>query len=98
MLRLENCPWHKCKDNPPQDGQKVYYFGPNIGLWRGTYRYCPDDPWKHLFFCDSDPVFGIPMHVDFDDAPYWREYNEEDEKRGFVPILPYKYLNLELLD
>ena len=31
--------WNNSHKNPPQSGQKVYYFGPNIGLWIGHYSY-----------------------------------------------------------
>lgn len=97
-MRAEDCPWHKSHKELPKDGQKVYYFGPQIGLWRGTYRHCPEDKYNpHLFFSDADPVFGINMHVDRDDAPFWREYSEEYEKKGYVPLPPYEYLRLDLL-
>lgn len=88
--------WNDSHKNPPKDGQKVYYFGPNIGLWVGTYNYklngitlengkyielCP-----HLFSPSNS--FGI---CDGCDAPYWLEYDEEKESKGWRPIVPENY-------
>lgn len=87
--------WNNSHTNPPKVGQIVYYFGPNIGLWVGTYKYeeqkvkhmgkdvslCP-----HLFF----PLDNIGV-CDACDAPYWLEYDEEREKQGWRPIIPENY-------
>ncbi len=87
--------WNDSHKNPPKVNQKVYYFGPNIGLWTGVYKYkeeiienqnrdvhlCP-----HLFFCDDG--FGL---CDACDAPFWLEYDEEREKKGWRPIVPEKF-------
>lgn len=81
--------WNKSHTNPPEQGQKVYYFGENIGIGIGHYRYeensvngqplCP-----HLF---QNVNFGI---VDACDAPYWLPYDEERAK-GWCPIIPEEY-------
>ena len=36
----------------PINGQKVYYFGPDIGVWRGRYEIHRDDPVsEHILIC-----------------------------------------------
>lgn len=85
--------WNNSHTNPPKHGQKVYYFGKNIGLWVGTYTYeetkiptikgkevelCP-----HVFRCDDG--WG---NVDACDAPYWLPYDSKREKQGWRPIVP----------
>lgn len=87
--------WNNSHNNPPENGQKVYYFGPHIGIWVGTYQHkingvntnkgyvelCP-----HLFYCDDG--FGV---VDACDAPFWLPYDAERESKGWRPIVPPKY-------
>ena len=51
----------------PINGQKIYYFGEYIGVWRGEYAYSPNDPVSpHIMLCHESP--GI---VDRMDAPWW---------------------------
>ena len=87
--------WNNSHKNPPQVGQKIYYFGPNIGIGIGHYRYeehsikhlgkvvelCP-----HVFY---NTTFGV---VDACDAPFWLPYDEERAK-GWCPIIPEEYTN-----
>lgn len=87
--------WNNSHKNPPAVGQKVYYFGTNIGIGIGHYHYeqqvikskfgnpdielCP-----HIF---TNVSFGV---VDACDAPYWIPYDEERAK-SWVPIIPKEY-------
>lgn len=81
--------WNNSHKNPPAEGQKVYYFGENIGIGIGHYRYkensvhgielCP-----HLF---QNVDWGL---VDACDAPYWLPYDEKRAK-SWCPIIPEKY-------
>lgn len=81
--------WNNSHTNPPEQGQKVYYFGVNIGIGIGHYKYeeqsvnghplCP-----HIF---TNVKFGI---VDACDAPFWLPYDEERAK-GWVPIIPEQF-------
>jgi hypothetical protein len=80
--------WNSSHNNPPKVGQKVYYFGPHIGIWIGCYKYeeqtvndirlCP-----HIFY-------GEGGYVDADDVPYWLPYDEEKAKI-WCPIVPWQY-------
>jgi hypothetical protein len=87
--------WNNSHKNPPEPGQKVYYFGPEIGIGIGHYKYeehviksrkgnkdielCP-----HVF---TNVNWGV---VDACDAPYWLPYDEEQAK-SWVPIVPKEY-------
>ena len=85
--------WNNSHKNPPEVGQKIYYFGPNIGIGIGTYRYeehsikhlgkvvelCP-----HVFY---NTTLGV---VDACDAPFWYPYDEERAK-SWCPIIPQQY-------
>jgi hypothetical protein len=87
--------WNNSHKNPPATGQKVYYFGENIGIGIGHYKYeeqvikstkgnkdielCP-----HIF---TNVSFGV---VDACDAPYWLPYDEERAK-SWCPIVPEEY-------
>mgnify|MGYP003347272676 FL=1 len=56
----------------PINGQKVYYFGPHIGAWKGRYEIHLDDLVSpHLLFCEESA--GV---VDRMDAPWWMPYEE----------------------
>jgi hypothetical protein len=87
--------WNNSHKNPPEVGQKVYYFGENIGIGIGHYTYeeqrlimgsgridinlCP-----HIF---TNVDWGV---VDACDAPFWLPYDEEDAK-SWCPIIPEEY-------
>lgn len=87
--------WNDSHKNPPEVGQEVYYFGPNIGIGIGHYKYeeqvikskkgnpdielCP-----HIF---TNNKFGV---VDACDAPFWYPYDAERAK-GWCPIIPAIY-------
>jgi hypothetical protein len=70
--------WNKSNKNPPEPDQKVYYFGPKIGIGIGHYKKA------HVF---TNLHWGI---VDACDAPYWLPYDEKQAK-SWVPIVPKKY-------
>lgn len=90
--------------DPPQEGQKVYYFGENIGLWVGTYHYQPrkiefgkvEGYEKYLEPIELCPhVFYCDDgwgNVDACDAPYWLPYDAERESKGWRPLPPKEYL------
>lgn len=87
--------WNNSHKNPPKPGQEVYYFGPDIGIGIGTYKYeehtlnlegsdkkvelCP-----HIF---TNNNWGV---VDACDAPYWLPYDSERAK-SWCPIIPKEY-------
>jgi hypothetical protein len=86
--------WNSSHNEPPEVGQKVYYFGENIGIGIGFYTYeertlypesknpiqlCP-----HVF---TNVGFGV---VDACDAPFWLPYDEERAK-CWSPIIPEQY-------
>ena len=87
--------WRNSHKNPPKVGEKIYYYGPEIGLWVGHYKYkervikskkvnpdvhlCP-----HIFYSDA----GV---VDACDAPFWHPYDAERPK-SWCPIPPKKYV------
>lgn len=51
----------------PINGQKIFYYGEFIGVWRGTYNLDWNDPVSpHRIFCGESP--GV---VDRMDAPWW---------------------------
>ena len=95
--------WFNSHKNPPEVGQKVYYFGPNIGLFIGHYSYE-----KRSFETYSyneynqkvvDKVLSACPHVftnmsfgvcDACDAPFWLPYDEERAK-SWCPIIPEEY-------
>jgi len=88
--------WRNSHTDPPTSGQKVYYFGQNIGLWVGTYEHEPRtikldcdkfDLCPHIFYCDDG--WG---NVDACDAPYWQPYDAERESKGWRPLPPREYL------
>jgi hypothetical protein len=94
-VKEDSLGWRCSHKDPPIDGQEVYYFGPEIGIGIGHYKYeeqviskkghpdvhlCP-----HIF---TNNKFGV---VDACDAPRWRPYDSERAK-GWVPIPPVAYL------
>ena len=67
----------------PINGQKVYYFGPDIGVWRGRYEIHWDDVVSpHILICEESP--GI---VDRMDAPWWMPY--EGQSKPVRPTTDY---------
>jgi len=87
--------WFNSHKNPPKVGQKVYYFGSNIGIGIGNYSYDTDqhmtmkdgkrvDLCPHLF---RNVIWGL---VDACDAPFWLPYDEERAK-SWCPIIPEEY-------
>lgn len=88
--------WNDSHKNPPNSGDIVYYFGPNIGLWVGKYKYEKNGITKsngeHIELC---PHLFTPINdwgiVDACDAPYWLPFDPENESKGWRPIIPEKY-------
>lgn len=87
--------WNDSHKNPPADGQKVYYFGENIGIGIGHYSYDED---QHIMMQDGRRVNLCPHLfrnvdwglVDACDAPFWLPYDEERAK-SWCPIIPRAY-------
>lgn len=86
--------WKNSHKNPPNAGDKVYYFGPNIGIGIGHYSYE-----ERILYPESKQPIQLCPHifenanwgvVDACDAPYWLPYNEEAAK-GWCPIIPEEY-------
>lgn len=78
--------WISSHKHPPKEGQKVYYFGYDIGIWTGTYSYRPQvvvgvSLCPHLFFNETGGV------VDACDAPWWKPYDPDRE-----PMPPPEYI------
>lgn len=83
----------------PINGQKIFYYGPNIGVWRGTYSLDWNDPYcEHRMICgerdkDTDDVLSqyglnnIQMMVDRMDAPWWMP--DEGQDKPDPPNEPY---------
>jgi hypothetical protein len=96
--------WNNSHMNPPEAGQKVYYFGPNIGLWIGHYSYHQDRKIETYYYNEkNEKVVGkavdVCQHVftnvsggvcDACDAPFWLPYDEERAK-SWCPIIPEQY-------
>lgn len=71
----------------PRNGQKIYYYGENIGVWKGRYKIDYNDPVSHhLILCEEEnslpdelldavkAIAGEPKVtgvVDRMDAPWW---------------------------
>lgn len=89
--------WRNSHKDPPAVGQEVYYFGPNIGIGIGHYKYeeqtlkfengnkdielCP-----HIF---TNNNWGV---VDACDAPRWQPY-DADRARSWSPMPPMEYMD-----
>jgi hypothetical protein len=74
----------------PVNGQKIYYYGEGIGVWKGRYKIDFNDPVSpHLILCEEEN--GLPNEVqsaveilakepnvtgvvDNMDAPWWMPY------------------------
>ena len=97
--------WNNSHKNPPTVGQKVYYFGPNIGLWIGHYTYEDGRSFNPYYYNDDgqivyeDKKVELCPHIftntrfgfcDACDAPYWLPYDEEKAK-CWCPIIPPEY-------
>lgn len=86
--------WNDSHKNPPEVGQKIYYFGENIGIGIGHYTY-DDKPLitetgKEILLCPhifTNTHWGV---VDACDAPFWLPYDEERAK-SWCPIIPEQY-------
>lgn len=86
--------WNNSHKNPPEIGQKIYYFGPNIGIGVGYYSYQ-----ERTLYAETDKPIELCPHlfenvdwglVDACDAPFWLPYDEERAK-SWCPIIPEKY-------
>jgi hypothetical protein len=88
--------WRKVNSDPPQVGQKVYYFGPHIGLWVGTYKFEPQT--VHNVVLCPHILFGDGGVVDGDDAPFWMEFDEAREAKGWRPLMPKEFWSAELIE
>ncbi len=97
--------WNNSHKNPPEVGQKVYYFGPNIGIGIGHYSFVEQRSFKPYSYDKTgekvydDEEISLCPHiftnvgfgvVDACDAPFWLPYDEERAK-SWAPIIPEKY-------
>lgn len=59
--------WINAMHTLPANGQRVWYYGVHLGVWRGRYEFHPDAlSSPHLFICEESP--GV---CDRMDAPWW---------------------------
>ena len=97
--------WFNSHKNPPEVGQKVYYFGPNIGIGIGHYSYEQRTMVPYTYDENNEKVYskkeitlcphvftnqGKPWTCDACDAPFWYPYDEERAK-SWCPIIPEEY-------
>lgn len=95
--------WFNSHKNPPEVGQKVYYFGPNIGIGIGHYSYEERKVKTHGYDESNEKFYGKEMElcphvfynsqwgvVDACDAPFWYPYDRE-RAEGWCPIIPEEY-------
>jgi hypothetical protein len=82
--------WISFFDRQPEDGQEIYYYGEYVGVWRGVYRYSPNDPVSpHVILCSE--TFGI---VDRMDVPWWTPCVEGMQRPELPPFTyPKDYPN-----
>lgn len=96
--------WINVRDQLPTDGQKVYYFSPILGLWRGEYTY---RPFTHAVWYDENNVEhyeevserlrnAVSPHVfycesgncDTDEVTHWQPYDAKRAAQGWCPLPP----------
>lgn len=77
----------------PINGQKIYYYGEHIGVWKGRYVIDRNDPVSlHIIICEerdeeSDKVFAeyglnkLACVVDRMDAPWWMPYEGQPKPK-----------------
>jgi hypothetical protein len=76
--------WISFFEQQPEDEQHIWYYGKHIGVWRGEYRYSPDDVISpHIMVCHES--FGF---VDRMDAPWWMP-NDGNMQRPTKPAKDY---------
>ena len=99
--------WNNSHKNPPTIGQKVYYFGPNIGLWIGHYSY-EERSFRPYYYNENrvkvyeDKVIELCPHLftNTNDI-YWGIVDacdapywlayDEERAKSWCPIIPKKY-------
>jgi len=69
--------WHSVKEQKPQEGQKVYYFSKNIGMFRGEFHIIESSYANPNKFSSNHGV------VDSDDVSHWMPYDH-----GIKDIIP----------
>jgi hypothetical protein len=73
----------------PINGQKIIYYGEMLGVWRGTYRYLPDDSWSpHMIDCRESAGACDRM-----DAPWWMPDEGQDKPEPPAQAYPDDYPN-----
>lgn len=96
--------WNNSHKRPPYVGQKVYYFGENIGIGIGYYSYEERTMIPYTYNDKNEKEYAdkeikLCPHiftnvswgvVDACDAPYWLPYDEERAK-SWCPIIPEQY-------
>lgn len=76
--------WISFFEKQPVDGQSIYYYGHNIGVWQGKYNLDWNDPVSpHRMICSE--ALGV---VDRMDAPWWMP-NDRMMSRPQKPTTPY---------
>lgn len=83
----------------PINGQKIFYYGEPIGVWKGTYSLDYNDPVSpHRMICgekneetsevlEKYGLANMPMTVDRMDAPWWMP--DDGQEKPPKPNQPY---------
>lgn len=64
----------------PQEGQKVYYFCPQVGIFRGEFHTIPSS------FSNPNKFSSNHGVLDADDVSYWMPYDHS--LRDMIPLPP----------
>lgn len=107
---MENHGWTKCKDQLPEPGQIVYYFGPYIGIGIGRFdptietKCCHEDdngnmvveemPQKLIDMINHNKFINLQFGVVDADDAPFWREYNPEHAKGWCPIPP-DYITLE---
>lgn len=84
--------WIEVKDEKPADGQKVFYFFPFLGVYKGNYKRTQYP--QEMFEEDTEPVYGDTFYSDrgflTDDVTHWKDATDVHE--DYMPDVPEGYI------
>lgn len=68
-IQIDKSKWNRALDNPPKDGEKVFYWFEPVGLFIGKFEldYCEElDTVLHTFyskfgFLSDEDVYWLPI-------------------------------------
>jgi hypothetical protein len=64
----------------PEEGQKIYYFSPQVGIFRGEFHVIPSS------FANPNKFSSNHGVLDADDVPYWMPYDHG--LKDMIPLPP----------